>query len=158
MGEASAPEESCSVFVGGISFDADENDLREFFAECGNVVGVSMPVDRQTGRIKGFAFVDFDTHEAALKACELNEHEIKGRYVKVNLSTKDRSAASTPKKGKFMGGPSTPRDKPAGCTTVFIGNLPWSITEDSLYAAFEPCGPIKQVRIALDRETQQPKG
>ena len=43
-------------------------------------------------------------------------------------------------------------------TRLFVGNLPFSMTEDSLKALFEIAGPVAYVRIVVDRETQRPKG
>ena len=54
--------------------------------------------------------------------------------------------------------PRTPSEKPDGCTTVFVGNLSFSIDEDTLREAFASCGEIASVRFAEDRETGAFKG
>ena len=51
-----------------------------------------------------------------------------------------------------------PAEKPEGCCSVFVGNLPWTATEDDLKWLFEDCGEIASARIATDRETGKPRG
>ena len=47
-----------TIYIGNLSFQASEDDIREVFAEYGEVSRISLPVDRETGRKRGFAFVD----------------------------------------------------------------------------------------------------
>ncbi len=56
-----------SIYIGNLSFDATEQDLNEVFAEYGTVKRVQLPTDRETGRKRGFGFVEMssDTEEAA---------------------------------------------------------------------------------------------
>ena len=71
--------------VGSIPFAATDEDLGNFFAEAGNVVSANIIMDRQTGRSKGFGFVEFDTDEAAASAVEMfNGKEMMGREIVVN--------------------------------------------------------------------------
>lgn len=74
-----------TIYVGNLSFQATEEDLKEVFAEYGPVKRVSLPLDRETGRKRGFAFVDMeeDAHEdRAIE--ELNEAEWLGRQMRVS--------------------------------------------------------------------------
>lgn len=74
-----------SIYVGNISFDATQEDLNTVFAEYGTVVRVQLPVDRETGRMRGFGFVDMssdDEEQAAIEA--LDGAEWMGRTIKVN--------------------------------------------------------------------------
>ena len=76
-----------TVYVGNLSFQAEESDLEEVFAEYGEVKNVYIPLDRETGRARGFAFVDMatqDQEEAA--AADLDEAEWFGRIIKVNIA------------------------------------------------------------------------
>ncbi len=74
-----------SIYVGNISFDATQEDLNTAFAEYGTVVRVQLPVDRETGRMRGFGFVDMSSdaeEQAAIDA--LDGAEWMGRTIKVN--------------------------------------------------------------------------
>lgn len=74
-----------SIYVGNLSFDVTEADLREVFAEYGSVNRISLPVDRETGRMRGFGFIDMaeDAQEDAAIA-DLDGAEWMGRALKVN--------------------------------------------------------------------------
>ncbi len=73
------------LYIGGLSYDTTEDQLREMFEKAGEVVSVSIIVDRASGRSKGFGFVEYATEEDAAKAIEMfNEQEDpNGRRVKV---------------------------------------------------------------------------
>ncbi|MBD0268334.1 RNA-binding protein [Pseudanabaena sp. FACHB-2040] len=74
-----------SIYVGNLSFEATEADLSEVFAEYGTVKRVQLPVDRETGRFRGFAFVEMETEEEETAAIEaLDGAEWMGRDMKVN--------------------------------------------------------------------------
>ena len=76
------------MFVGNLSFDTTADQLRELFAETGEVVSVTVPTDRDTGRPRGFAFVELSTPEQATAATEaLNGRELGGRLLRVNAAT-----------------------------------------------------------------------
>ena len=62
---------SAKLFVGNLSFQATEEDLRELFAQAGNVETVRIITDQFTGRPRGFGFVEMATKEEALKAVEM---------------------------------------------------------------------------------------
>ena len=74
-----------TIYIGNLSFQATEDDLKEVFAEYGTVNRVTLPVDSETGRKRGFAFVEMadETQEDAAIA-ELNGAEWLGRELKVN--------------------------------------------------------------------------
>lgn len=73
------------LYVGGLNYDSTEQDIQELFAGAGAVEKVSLISDRDTGRSKGFAFVEMATDEEALKAIEAyNEFEFAGRKLVVN--------------------------------------------------------------------------
>jgi RNA recognition motif-containing protein len=73
-----------SIYVGNIPFSVSENDIRELFGAYGNVSSVKLVEDRETGRFRGFGFVEMDDSDA-LKAIEaLDGSEMSGRTLKVN--------------------------------------------------------------------------
>ena len=76
---------SRKVFVGNLSFDVSREELIEAFNEAGKVVDAKVPTDRETGRPRGFAFVEFEDDEGAKKCIELmHGKDLKGRPLRVN--------------------------------------------------------------------------
>jgi RNA recognition motif-containing protein len=74
-----------NIYVGSLSYDVTEAELKNLFSEFGDVSSVKIIEDRETGRPKGFAFVEMPNQAEAEKAVKnLNEKEIKGREIKVN--------------------------------------------------------------------------
>jgi len=74
-----------SIYVGNLAHSATEEDLRQAFAQYGAVATVNIIKDRETGRPRGFAFVEMPDGAAAATAIkELNLREISGRSVTVN--------------------------------------------------------------------------
>jgi RNA recognition motif-containing protein len=75
------------LFVGNLPFKLTETDVTELFGQYGEVVSCSIPVDRETGRKRGFAFVEMKDDamaEAAIVA--LNGRQIEGRALSVSVS------------------------------------------------------------------------
>ena len=76
-----------NIYVGNLSFQLSENDLNSAFEEYGQVDSTKIITDRETGRSKGFGFIEMPNQEEAEKAIEgLNGKELGGRAVKVNES------------------------------------------------------------------------
>jgi len=74
-----------NLYVGNMSYDMSEKDLEQVFAEFGSVVSVKIITDRDTGRAKGFGFVEMETAEAGQQAIKnLDGKEIFGRNLRVN--------------------------------------------------------------------------
>lgn len=74
-----------NLYVGNLSYDTTEDDLRNLFAEHGEVTSVNIISDRMTGRSKGFGFVEMATAEAGKAAIEkINEKSVMGRNIKVS--------------------------------------------------------------------------
>lgn len=74
-----------NIYVGNLSYNATEEDIRTAFAQFGQVASVSVITDRETGRSKGFAFVEMSNDDEGRTAIEsLNLQRIAGRAVTVN--------------------------------------------------------------------------
>lgn len=74
-----------NIYVGNLSYNATEDDLRQAFGRFGEVSAVSVIKDRETGRARGFAFVEMpDAAQAAAAIEGINNTEIAGRNVTVN--------------------------------------------------------------------------
>jgi RNA recognition motif-containing protein len=73
------------LFVGNLAFTTTENDLQDYFAQAGPVLGVNIMQDRATGRSRGFAFIEMSTAEDAAKAISLfHKKDFQGRPLTVN--------------------------------------------------------------------------
>ena len=76
---------SKKLYVGNLAFQTTSQDLQELFAQAGTVESASVIEDRDTGRSKGFAFVEMSGQDEAASAIELlNGKEVAGRALKVN--------------------------------------------------------------------------
>ena len=76
-----------NIYVGNLSFQLSEDDLNSACGEYGQVDSAKIITDRETGRSKGFGFIEMPNQEEAEKAIEgLNGKELEGRAVKVNES------------------------------------------------------------------------
>jgi RNA recognition motif-containing protein len=84
-----------TIYIGNLSYQATVDDLTEVFSEYGAVKRVSLPMDRETGRMRGFAFVELeeDGHEDTAIA-ELDGAEWMGRQLKVNKAKPREAQAS----------------------------------------------------------------
>ena len=94
---------SKKLYVGNLSFQTTSQDLQQLFAQAGTVESASVIEDRDTGRSKGFAFVEMSTEEEAAAAIEqFNGKEVAGRGLKVNEARprENRSGAG----GRGFGG------------------------------------------------------
>ena len=76
---------SKKLYVGNLAFQTTTQDLEQLFAQAGSVASAQIIEDRDTGRSKGFAFVEMSTEDEAAKAIEqFNGKEVAGRALKVN--------------------------------------------------------------------------
>lgn len=74
-----------NIYVGNLSYGLNDNDLKDLFSEYGSVNSAKIIEDRDTGRSKGFGFVEMGSEEDGNKAIEgLNGHEVEGRSLTVN--------------------------------------------------------------------------
>jgi RNA recognition motif-containing protein len=75
------------IFVGNLSYGTTREELAAALAPAGNIVGVVLPTDRETGRPRGFAFVEFASEAEAAEAVRLfNQFELGGRKLTINAA------------------------------------------------------------------------
>lgn len=126
------------VFVSNTSFKATENDFRDHFRDCGEIESVTIPTQFSTGRPKGFAFVRFVERESVEQAlAKLAGSTMCDRIIGVreNRGRVERSWHKPQRRSGLS-------EKPENCTTIFVGNLPWSADDDMLENLFADCGPV----------------
>eukprot|EP00928_Gymnodinium_smaydae_P047159 TRINITY_DN3145_c0_g1_i1.p1 TRINITY_DN3145_c0_g1~~TRINITY_DN3145_c0_g1_i1.p1 ORF type:complete len:393 (-),score=63.26 TRINITY_DN3145_c0_g1_i1:80-1258(-) len=116
MALARLPPSSCSIFVGNMPYDANEDELKEIFGRAGNVASVRIVVDKETRQPKGYAFVDFGDSVAVQAAIEkLNNYEYNGRKLRVDGAERELSATRItidPRAPPTRGGPTPTSDPP----------------------------------------------
>jgi len=77
-----------TIYVGNLSFQAEQEDLLDLFGQYGEVKQCSLPLDRETGRKRGFAFVEMSNDADEQKAIDdLQDVEWMGRMIRVNKAT-----------------------------------------------------------------------
>ena len=93
------------LFVGGLNFATSNDRLRELFAECGQVDSATVVTDRDTGRSRGFGFVEMSSAEEAEQAIsKFNGQEIDGRRLQVEKAKEGGSGGGGARRGGGFGG------------------------------------------------------
>lgn len=141
----SAPTSSAGtsnkVYVKGLPWLASEAEVMDFFMTCGEISRVEMIIG-DDGRATGTAFVHFPLRSELEKALELDGQFWQGteRWLKVQEGFEKvvRQTVSSSGSGR-----------PAGCDTVFVGNLPFDVEEDQLIEIFAAAGPVEKVRFGM---------
>src|ERR671916_1609525 len=97
---------SAKVFVGNLDFNTTRAEVQALFAQVGEIRDVFLPTDRETGRPRGFAFVEFANDEDAAKAIEkFNGYQLGGRALRVNAAEdRPRGAGGGGGGGRGFGG------------------------------------------------------
>ncbi|PGH26814.1 hypothetical protein AJ80_01580 [Polytolypa hystricis UAMH7299] len=139
------PQPNESVYVGNLFFDVSAEDLRREMEKYGTVENVRIVYDGR-GLSKGFGYVKFDTQEAAQVAIDNMHLKIfEGRRVVVNYA--------------HLRNPDTLRPRAnAPSKTLFIGNMPFDMTDKDLNDLFKDVQNVIDVRVAMDRKTGAPRG
>ena len=87
------PATEFGIFVGNISYKCTENNLKNFFNDCGKLA------KKPDGKLKGFAHVDFENKEAVDKAVQKNGKELQGRALKIDKSTGGKGGSGSGNRG-----------------------------------------------------------
>ncbi|KAI9371177.1 hypothetical protein BJX61DRAFT_42632 [Aspergillus egyptiacus] len=158
----SAEGASSNLFVGNLSWNITEEWLQQEFESFGELAGVRIMTERDTGRSRGFGYVEFANAADAAKAYKsMKDAEIDGR--KINLDYATGRPANKDNQGGFkeraqnrarsFGDQASPESD-----TLFLGNLPFSATEDSVHEVFGSMGTVLGIRLPTHQESGQPKG
>ena len=91
-----------SIYIGNLSYEVNQEDLSEVFAEYGTVKRVHIPTDRETGRVRGFAFVEMESEANEDKAIEaLDGAEWMDRQLRVNKARPRENKSSFSGRSRF---------------------------------------------------------
>lgn len=103
------------IFVGNLAFNTTEEQLHQAFSEIGRVIKVRLVTDMETGKPRGFAFVEFEDPQAALSAIRnMNDYELNGRRIRVNFSNSSHLEALAGKLGMDL---SQQTQRPSGSSS-----------------------------------------
>ena len=101
---------AAKLYIGGLSYSTTSEGLREFFAQCGNVLSATVITDRFSGQSRGFGFVEMESNEEAQNAIsQLNGREVDGRRITVEISN-----PQAPRTGGGGGRPGGGGGRPGG--------------------------------------------
>lgn len=80
------PDGCCTVFLGNLSYDIDDDSTKEFFKDCGEIANIRWLTDRETGAFKGCGFVEFTSTESVDAAAKLNGQPCLGRDIRIDYA------------------------------------------------------------------------
>jgi len=136
------PDGQKKLYVGNLSFDATEQEIRECFEKYGEVQDLYIPL--RDDRPRGFCFVTMDTENSDTAMAELDGAEFLGRPLVVNEPLKK--------------GESPPRRPRAQQFKLYVGNLSFYTTQETLTGVFEEFGEVYDCYLPTDPNTDQPRG
>jgi cleavage stimulation factor subunit 2 len=160
---------SCTIFVGNIPYDADEDQLKELFGRAGPVESLRLVYDKETRQPKGYGFCDFADPDSAVKAIkELSDLDINGRRLRLDLADNalragkgaskgplalgDASRAAPPPQTSLPSSGMAP-NRPAG--ELPAGSLPPDIEAKLRAAKNEPSPEAVASEVSAHTETAQ---
>ncbi|XP_014281775.1 RNA-binding protein squid isoform X1 [Halyomorpha halys] len=134
-GSAEAPgkDDDRKLFVGGLSWETSDKELREHFSTYGSIDSINVKTDPNTGRSRGFAFIVFKTAESIDKVLAAGDHVINNKKI-------------DPKKAKARHG------------KIFVGGLSTELSDDDIKNYFAQYGNIVEVEMPYDKSKNQRKG
>ncbi|KAK4854679.1 hypothetical protein QYF36_000140 [Acer negundo] len=141
------PEEASvntKLYFGNLPYNIDSAQLAGIIQDHASPELIEVLYDRDTGRSRGFAFVTMSSVEDCNAVIEnLDGSEYSGRNLRVNFSDKPRSRAPLYAETEYK---------------LFVGNLSWSLTNESLSQAFQQYGNVVGARVLYDGETGRSRG
>ncbi|KAK9091909.1 hypothetical protein Syun_026820 [Stephania yunnanensis] len=141
------------LFIGGISWDTNEDRLKDYFQNFGEVVEAVIMKDRTTGRARGFGFVVF-ADPAVAERVVMEKHQIDGRTVEAKKAVpRDDQHILNRNSSSIHGSPGPSRTK-----KIFVGGLASTVTESEFKRYFDQFGTITDVVVMYDHNTQRPRG
>lgn len=163
-GQRTKQRSNYGVWIGNLPFTASKEDLQKFFVEHGSfepdeITRINLPGGESKQQVrgrqnKGFAYVDFTTGEAVKRAIALSEKLIAGRRVLIKDAN---NFEGRPDKSQQTDGASQKPGNPPS-RKIFVGNLGFDVTKESLEQHFKPCGEVSSVHVASFEDSGKCKG
>ncbi|KAF9217952.1 hypothetical protein BGZ59_006998 [Podila verticillata] len=136
----------CRVYVGSISFEATEDDVRRKLSRFGPIKELALKVDPMSGKHRGFCFVEYELPEAAIVAVQASDTvEVVGRHLKIGRPKNyDANAVNDL--------PTPPENR------LFVANIGSLVSEADLSGIFKAFGAVEECVLMPDHATRQHKG
>ncbi|KAG5358626.1 Nucleolar protein 13 [Yarrowia sp. B02] len=158
--EGKSKKSEHGVWIGNLSFDTCKDDIKRFIlAKLGksededaviieedDLLRINLPKSKATKKVKGFAYVDVPTAEKMERLVSLSEQILNGRKLLIKNAN------------SFEGRPEKKDPTDTDSRVLFVGNLPFSATEEMLQDHFKSCGDIRRVRMMSFEDTGKSKG
>mmetsp|Transcript_10258 Transcript_10258/g.14331 ORF Transcript_10258/g.14331 Transcript_10258/m.14331 type:complete len:391 (-) Transcript_10258:197-1369(-) len=146
--EAEEPKETFTIYVGNLNYEMTDSEITELFEQHGTVSKVTVPQNKFGEGSRGFAFVDMASREDLEKACEaLDQTEMGGRTVYVSESVpREKGERKKPTRNRVEG------------TKLYVGNLSFDTSADTLREFFGQYGNIIDVYIPFDQARGMSRG
>ena len=151
------PGATTNLFVGQLSWNVDDEWLRREFESFGEIIKSEVKTDMDSGRSKGFGFVEFAEIADAVKAKEeMHEAQVDGRSIRTDYSQVRRQ--SNPRDNARDRAQRFGDRESAETDTLFIGNLSFEADDSMVRELFEQYGTITRVSLPTDQATGSLKG
>ncbi|ORZ15971.1 hypothetical protein BCR42DRAFT_353030 [Absidia repens] len=148
------PAEEHGVWVGNLAFATSQDGLRRYFEDCGEITRIKCPKgEGRQKQNKGFAYVMFKEQDSIEKAIAKSEEKLDGRPLLIKNAKSFERKDGLPKPTK-----TSVKQKNPPCPTLFIGNLSFDTTKESLQEHFSWAGDIRQVRLGTFQDSGKCKG
>lgn len=135
------------MWIGQLSWNIDDEWLAEEFKQCEGFTGARVVTDKETGRSRGFGFVDFSTPQAAKSALEsMQGKEIDGRAIKLDIAPARNNDTPRPNRAQDRAKKHNDVVSPES-STLFVGNIPFGISRDEVWEFFAEGIEVKNVRL-----------
>ncbi|RWS31378.1 RNA-binding protein squid-like protein [Leptotrombidium deliense] len=122
-------QKAMKLFLGGLSWDTTEDDIRSYFNTYGTVLDVSIKYDAVTGNPRGFGFITFGEDDAIDKVLTAGQHTLKNKVI-------------DPKRAK---------SRPI-CKKIFVGGVDANVSEDEIKKYFSKYGKVEGIELPFDRQ------
>jgi len=128
-------EDERKIFVGGLSWESTDKDMRTYFEKFGTIEKVTLKTDPMTGESRGFGFILYEDKASIDSVMAETTHTLNGKKI-------------GPRRAKS-------RPKPDPILKVFVGGLEPTVTEETLRAHFEAFGTISEIILPVDKESNE---
>jgi len=149
-------EEAGKIFVGGLSWDTDQDSLQNYFGQFGEITDCCVMKNQQTGKSRGFGFVTFKDPSTVDVIISSKNHQIDNRSVDAKACNARGSTPKTGGRGGYGGGGGG--GMTGRTTKIFVGGLPNGADEDTIKDAFSRFGNVTEVVIMFDHDKQRSRG